>query len=141
MELLALIGGGTGIAAAAGLVGRWLGIRSSERRDLMQQALERVAHLEGRSDVLQSQLGTATQQLSDERVSHEQRIGALTLEIEQLRGQTEQLRGRIAQLEEELDEARRENARLRGLAPPARRPTPASPIEAQPGTDDAPPRR
>lgn len=99
---------------AVGAVVRWLGTRSTERRDTIAQlqqayqlALERIARVEGRADEQSRLLAIAQQQLADERVSAAQQIAQLTAE-------QASLRARIADLEEERDAARAEAERLRG---------------------------
>lgn len=94
------------LALIVGLFGRWLGARTGERRDLLQQALQRVAALEARSDMLQTLLASAQKQLADERTDAAVKIALL--------GE------RVAQLEADLADERAENQRLRGL-PQSRR--------------------
>lgn len=124
VDIIQLVGGGAALTALAGLAGRWLGVRSAERRDLLHTALERVAKLEGRCDTLQAQVAAAQQALSDERTSCAQKIAQHEIRIAQLEAERDELAGERDELSREL-----ERRRARSKSPPV-------PIPAQTNAPD-----
>lgn len=99
MTLAEIVGGGSGLVFLTSIITRWVTVRSTERRDALQQTLERLARVEGRADEQGRMLIAAQQQLAEERVKSGQRITQLEM--------------RVGQLEDENAELRAENARLR----------------------------
>src|SRR5690606_24821123 len=116
MDFVEMIGGGGAIAAVAGVIGRTMGIRSTERKDTIQTLLERIAKVEGRADELSAQLGAAHKALADEKASCARQIA--------------QLETRTARLEDERDDALRDLAEER-----ARRRTSHAPPRSDEGDD------
>lgn len=90
---------------------RWASTRREGRRDALehlqdayQQALQRLARVEGRADEQSRAVIAAQQQLADERVRYATRVNELEIRVAQRETEIEQLRARVAALELERDE-------------------------------------
>lgn len=119
---------------------RWASTRREGRRDALehlqdayQQALQRLARVEGRADEQSRALIAAQQQLADERVRYATRVTELEIRVAQLeterahlRQERDELRQRIADLEAERDGLRADLAAGR-----PRKTTPPRPLPAQ----------
>lgn len=108
---LETIGGASGLVVLTAFVTRWLSIRRDARRDALeqlqdayQQALQRLAHVEGRADEQSRAVIAAQQQLAEESVRYASRVNELEIRVAQLELEREQLRARVAALELERDE-------------------------------------
>lgn len=92
MDVAEMAGGGGAIALITAAITRWLSTRSHERRTVLNLALERLGHLEGRTDELARQLSEAQESLTSERIESAARITGLEHRVAELEAENATLR-------------------------------------------------